>query len=330
MNKNVPNKLEDQEIDLSQLPKKIRNLFQRFNTFLFRCIQFFVKNVMVVSILLVVGVGLGIFLDQTQKTYEDHIIVAPNFKSTDYLYSKIDLLAAKIAEKDTVFFKSIGIQDSKEINKITIEPIVDVYKFINNNGLNLELLQLMAENGDLKSVVKETTTSKNYNFHTIIVSTKAITNPKNTVQPLLNYLNKSPYFTEIQKISIGNIQQKIKAKEGIIGQIDGILNEYSGANGNRQKSDKLIYYNENTQLNDIIKTKDSLTKDIGTLKIQLFNSDKIVKDCTVIMNIKNTKSINGKLKFLLPAALIIGFIFISFFISFYRKQSLKAQQNNIR
>ncbi|HEX9150590.1 MAG TPA: hypothetical protein VF842_00810 [Flavobacterium sp.] len=330
MNKNVPNKLEDQEIDLSQLPKKIRNLFQRFNTFLFRCIQFFVKNVIVVSILLVVGVGLGIFLDQTQKTYEDRIIVAPNFKSTDYLYSKIDLLAAKIAEKDTVFFKSIGIQDSRKINKITIEPIVDVYKFINNNGLNLELLQLMAENGDLKSVVKETTTSKNYNFHTIIVSTKAITNPKNTVQPLLNYLNKSPYFTEIQKISIGNIQQKIKAKEGIIGQIDGILNEYSGANGNRQKSDKLIYYNENTQLNDIIKTKDSLTKDIGTLKIQLFNSDKIVKDCTVIMNIKNTKSINGKLKFLLPAALIIGFIFISFFISFYRKQSLKAQQNNIR
>ncbi|MFV5690800.1 hypothetical protein ACM55K_02105 [Flavobacterium sp. LT1R49] len=328
MNKNGPNDQDDQEIDLTQISKKIRSLFQRFNTFLFRCIQFFVKNVIAVSILLLVGVGLGMFLDQTQKNYDNHIIVAPNFKSTDYLYSKIDLLAAKIAEKDTVFFKSIGIQNSKEINKITIEPIVDVYKFINNNGLNLELLQLMAQNGDLKSVVKETTTSKNYTFHTIIVSTKAITDPKNTIQPILNYLNTSPYFGEVQKISISNIQQKIKAKEGIIGQIDGILNEYSSANDNRQKSDKLIYYNENLQLNDIIKTKDSLIKDIGTLKIQLFNSDKIIKDSMVIMNIKNTESINGKLKFVLPAALILGFIFINFFISFYRKQSLKAQQNS--
>ncbi|MFV5694181.1 hypothetical protein ACM55G_01925 [Flavobacterium sp. LB3P122] len=327
MNKNGPNNQEDQEIDLTQISKKISSLFQRFNTFLFTCIQFFVKNIIAVSILLFVGVGLGILLDQTQKTFDNHIIVEPNFKSTDYLYSKINLLAAKIAEKDTVFFKSIGIQNSKEINKITIEPIVDVYKFINNNGLNLELLQLMAQNGDLKSVVKETTTSKNYTFHTIIVSTKAVTDPKNTIQPILNYLNTSLYFEEVQKISISNIQQKIKAKEGIIDQIDGILNEYSSVNDNRQKNDKLIYYNENLQLNDIIKTKDSLTKDIGTLKIQLFNSNKIIKDSTVVMNIKNTKSINDKLKFVLPVVLILGFIFISFFISFYRKQSLKVQQN---
>ena len=161
-----------------------------------------------------------------------------------------------------------------------------------------------------------------------MVSTKERTNQKKTVQPLLNYLNSDVYFEGIQKISNSNIQQKIKSKEGIIVQIDGILNGFSSSVNNRQKSDKLIYYNENIQLNEIIKTKDSLTKDIGTLKIQLFNSDKIIKDCTTVMNVKNTKSINGKLKFVLPFFLIVGFICISFFVSFYRKQSLKAQQNN--
>ncbi len=41
--------------------------------------------------------------------------------------------------------------------------------FINlsNNEQNFELIELMAENGDLKKIVKETTTSKNYNYHTI-------------------------------------------------------------------------------------------------------------------------------------------------------------------
>jgi hypothetical protein len=51
-------------------------------------------------------------------------------------------------------------------------------------------------------------------------------------------------------------QQKIKEKEATVLQIDGIVNAFS--NRNAKNSDKLIYYNENTQLNNIIKTKDSL------------------------------------------------------------------------
>jgi hypothetical protein len=73
--------------------------------------------------------------------------------------------------KDVLFLKSIGINDPSPISKISIEPIVDVYKLISNNEQNFELLELMAQNGDLKTIVKESTTSKNYNYHTIILST---------------------------------------------------------------------------------------------------------------------------------------------------------------
>lgn len=325
MNKKETNNLENQEIDLFQISKKIGSFFNGIKTWLFQAIQFFIRNRIIISILLIIGTGLGVYLDQTQKNYEHQIIVEPNFKSTDYLYSKIDLLASKIAERDLVFLKSIGIKNPEEINKISIEPIVDVYEFINSSKLNFEVLQLMAQNGDLKSVVKESTTSKNYNFHNIVVSTNSFTTEKNTIQPILNYLNDNAYFSTIQKISIRNLQQELKSKEGIIVQIDGILNAFSSSNGNHQKNDKLIYYNENTQLNDIIRTKDSLTKDIGKLKLQLFNSDKTIRESAVAMNIKNTKSIQGKLKFVLPIVFIFLFIFIQIFISFYRKQLAKSQ-----
>ena len=89
---------------------------------------------------------------------------------------------------------------------------------------------------------------------------------------------------------------KVKEKETTIVQIDGILNTFSIRNGIAQISDKLSYYNENTQLNDIIKTKDSLVSVVGTLKVDLFNSKKVINDNTVILNIKNNKSINGKMK----------------------------------
>ena len=329
MSTNVPNNQDDQEIDLMQISKKIGNIFQDFNTFLFRCIRFFVKNAVVILILFVLGFGVGMFLDSTKKTYNHEIIVTPNFGSTDYLYSKIDLLTAKINERDTVFLKSIGIQEPTKITKITIEPIVDVYGFINNSEQNFELLKLMSEDGDLKSIVKETTTSKNYAFHTITLLTKGITESKKGIQPLLNYLNTSDYYNRVQKVSVENIQQKIKTNEGIVSQIDGILNEFSNsASGNHQKSDKLVYYNENTQLNDVIKTKESLIKEIGNLKVALLSSDKIIKDNSTTMNKENTSSINGKLKVILPLVFILIFILLRFFIAFYKKQSLKVQQIN--
>jgi hypothetical protein len=325
MSANVPQNQDEQEIDLSQISKKIGEFFEGVNTSIFNGIQSSLKKRKTIIILLVAGIGLGVFLDHIEKNYDTQIIVAPNFKSTDYLYSKIDLLASKISEKDVLFLKSIGINDPSQLTKISIEPIVDVYKLISNNEQNFELLELMAQNGDLKTIVKESTTSKNYNFHTIILSTNGVTRQSDFIDPILNYLNSSSYFQEIQKISVGNIQQKIKEKEATVLQIDGIVNAFSNRNGNAQNSDKLIYYNENSQLNDIIKTKDSLVNVLGTLKIDLFNARKVINDNAVILNIKNNKSINGKMKLVLPILFISLFIIFGFILSFYKSQSLKAK-----
>jgi hypothetical protein len=68
-------------------------------------------------------------------------------------------LSSKIVEGDSVFFKLNWITQYAALTKIKIEPI-DIYKPISNNEQNFELLELMAQNGDLKTVVKETTTSK--------------------------------------------------------------------------------------------------------------------------------------------------------------------------
>jgi hypothetical protein len=92
----------------------------------------------------------GYYLDKIKRP-NHQVIVAPNFKSADYLYSKIGLIS-KISEKDVLFLKSIGISI---ITKISIEPIVDVYKLISNNEQNFELLELMAQNRGLKQSLKK-------------------------------------------------------------------------------------------------------------------------------------------------------------------------------
>ncbi len=324
MNKNQPNNQEDQEIDLTQISKKIGRLFEWINTFLFRCIQFFVKNAIVILILLVIGVGVGFYLDVTKKIYNHQITVTPNFESTDYLYSKIDLIESKIQEGDTIFIKEVlGVKKPKEILKIEIKPITDVYKFIENKTENFELIKLMAEDGDIKKVLEENLTSKNYKFHTIYFQTKHITTEKSTIEPILHFLNESEYYSKVQKEMVNNVQLKMIQNDTIIAQINGVLSGFSNT-AKGAKSNNLVYYNENTQLNDIIKTKESLINEQGFLRVDLVGLNSIVKENSSILNIENTTSINGKLKFILPILFVCIFILIRFFIAFYKKQSVKA------
>src|SRR3990167_6143990 len=100
MNKNVSNNQEDQEIDLSQISRKIGNFFEWISERIFLGLMFFIKNKIIVAILLVLGISTGWYLDKTQKNYNHQIIVTPNFGSNDYLYSKINLLNSKIKEND--------------------------------------------------------------------------------------------------------------------------------------------------------------------------------------------------------------------------------------
>lgn len=323
MSTNTKKDLEDQEIDLSMISQGIGNFFNLVNRSIFNCIQFVIKHIIIIGVLFVIGVGIGIYLDKTQKSYNHQIIVTPNFGSMDYLYSKIDLIESKIKERDTVFLKLIGIQEADKLTKIEIKPISDVYRFINNSEKNFELLKLMAEDGDIKKIVDDKVTSKNYTSHLISFTTNKFTTDKKTIEPLLNFLNSSEYYRKIQKEYINNIQIKMKANDVVIAQIDGFLNSFSNTVNSNTKSDKLVYYNENTQLNDVIKTKDRLIVEQGVHRVELVDLEKIIKENSSTINIENNESVNGKFKIILPFLFIFIYLSIHFFISFYRKQFFK-------
>jgi hypothetical protein len=327
MSTNVPeHKPEDQEIDLADISNKIAGLFQNFNTFLFRCIQFFIKNRFVIAVLLLIGFGSGFYLDINNKTYDHQVVVTPNFKSTDYLYSKIDLINSKIIEGDTIFIKdSIGLKDPKTLKGIKIEPITDVYKFIEDKAGNFELIKLMAQDGDIKKILEDNLTSKNYTNHEIVINTNRLISNEFIIQPILNFLNQSSYFHKVQIEELKNAQIELSQNDTIISQIDAILNGFSNSMNRNQQSDKLVYYNENTQLNDVIKTKEEVILQQGILRVDLIGMDKIIKKNSLTLNKVHNSLIGGKLKLVLPIVLILFFILSSLFVNFYKKQSRKLK-----
>jgi len=313
---------QDQEIDLGQVFSKISALFQKGIDSIFDLFLFFKKNSLILAILLVSGIVLGSFLDKNNKSYNHEIIVAPNFGSSDNLYAKIDLLSSKKKENDSLFLHSLGINNTKHFKNIKVEPIIDAYKFIQNNETNFDLIKLMAEDGDLDKILKGDLTSKNYPFHVIKFYTKEPTTTEETVTPILVFLNDSKYYSTIQKEYINNVKLKMKANDSTITQINTLLNDFAKTS-NGQKNDKLVYYNENNQLNDIIKTKDELVKEQGDLRLNLINYNVTIKEISTIINIKETEGINGEMKLILPTLFLFLFIFITQFKRFYKAQVAK-------
>ncbi|WP_026703791.1 hypothetical protein [Flavobacterium soli] len=313
---------EDQEIDLSQISRKINQGFQNLGGFIFNCIHFFIKNAIIIVLLFIIGVALGYYLDKTKKSYDHEIIVIPNFGSADYLYAKINLINSKIKEGDTTFLKNLGLKYPKKISKLEIEPIVDPYNFIRDREENFDLLKLMADDGSIDKVLKDKITSKNYTYHSITFSTKGVATDENTIQPLLNSLNDSEYFKVIQKNVVENVKIKIQYNDQTLNQINDVLNSFAGNVNNTQRSGNLVYYNENTQIDEVLQAKYNLVSEQGNNRVQLVNYQKIIKDISVITNMEKASSS----KLILPLFLIFLFICGKLFLGFYKTQSARYKE----
>ena len=70
-------------------------------------------------------------------------------------------------------------------------------------------------------------------------------------------------------------------------------------------------------------TKDLLVTEQGNHRIELVNFDKIVKDNSITLNIKNTKGVNGRMTQIMPFILLGIFFILALFRNYYRKQLLK-------
>lgn len=323
MSSNSPTNPDSQEIDLSKISEKIEKSIKSFLTLIFKGFFFIKRNIIFLTLLFIIGAVLGYFIDKKTKVYNHEIVVTPNFGSTEYLYSKIDLIQAKLREGDTSFLKKIGINPTMKFSAIEIKPIVDVYKFIDSKPENFELIKLMAEDGNINKIIDDPVTSKNYPYHKITYTTHTVTNETKTLNPLMNFLNDGDYFKEVQKIYLKTIANRLKTNDSIIYQIDKILNDYSSNRLYGSKNDKLVYYNENTQLNEIIKTKSDLLKDQANIQMEFLNLDSVIKMNSSVLNIKNTESINGKMKFVFPFVFIFIFIFICIIKALYIYQKEK-------
>ena len=316
----------EQEIDLAQVTQKLKNAVSKTNDSFFDFILFIKRNIIIILLLLAAGIALGIYLDR-DKIYSHKLYVIPNFGSVEYLYAKVDNLNAKLKENDRDFLNEIGL--TAPIGKVEIEPVIDIYKFIEGEeNRNYDMFKLMTDNNDVSKVMEDEVTGRNFKRHMITFMTNGTTSRKEAIEPIVKFLNDSPYFKVVQKEAVEHLERTIATNDTTLKQIDAILNDFSRSKTGSNNS-SLMYYNDNTQLNEVIELKNKLTKEQGENRIDLLNSEKIVQDSEAVLNDKYDEGLSGKYKVILPLLFLLLFLVINRFKTYYRKQVQKRQLTTI-
>ncbi len=321
-NKNEQNNIPE-EIDLFSLKEFISKGINKsiMNTFLF-----LKKNVYKLSLLFIIGLLLGVVVDYLLRSYVAEVVVNSNFTSNDYLYSRVDQLNNHFIQNSK---SEITISNYKKFTKIEVEPVVDVYTFVNNmspNALvnaqtsqNFEMLKLMSEKGDINKIIKDEVTSKNYYFQQINIFSKDKVEEKD-INSVINYLNKDAYFDSILHLNISNIKERIIKNDSTIAQIDKLIQSYSTSIARGDAN--VMFKNDNSEVNSLITQKKELITKIDEDKLSLIRQNKIIKENTIVCNKINNKGIANKLKFIFP----ILFIFLFLVISYIKRLNQKSQK----
>ena len=310
---------QDQEIDLGQIGKGIKNFFNGMVNAFFDFLFFIKKKIIIIAVLFIAGVVAAFLLDS--KVYNHEISVIPNFGSNEYLYKKIEQVDTKLREDDAVFFKELGIKNYEDILSVEIEAYPAIYNFVNNKEEenNFELIKLMAEDGNIDKIMKDEITSKNYYHHKISIQTEGMFKKEEFIIPLLNYLNSNSYYETQQKITQKNLVDKLASNNSLISQIDQLIVLLSTSN-----SSGTISISEKNSIPELVEKKDKLIQENQYLLRNQSTLDKIIKEESSIINIRNYKPLLLNNKILLPVFLVFLYLIFHILSKVYQKQQIRV------
>jgi hypothetical protein len=316
-----------EEIDLGYLIKKIDLLFRNCIKLLFALFTFILKFKILFFGILVLSIIYGYYKDtRVTVLYNNQAIIIPNFESVDYLYDRVDALNAKVRGKDSLYLKRILDTNYRKLRGIEIEPIPDIYNFASRSRENIDVLRILFQNQDFSEFVDDIATSKYYKYHRINFKILGEYHSQEMVNSLFDYLNTNEHFSNYQQITIETSNYELRQIDLTISQIDSIL-KAAASFAAENKSNQSVFINDNSQLNNLIVSKQRLIEDRHKLLIRKADQNKIIKPVKIDYNLypDSRFRISNKVKY--PVLFFFLFSFFFFLKLGYLKLKEIAESN---
>lgn len=321
------------EIDLGQLFKMIGDGFGRLFRAFLRVFLYIKRNAIKFGILLVVGLGIGIGLNNiVTKKLKTEVIVKPNLESKNYLYDVVNEIDANIRAKDLAFFNALGIEEEELKGlSIMIEPVEE------ENGKNsgddleyIELLQKFRNDELITDIVRSEVLNKSTLNHRISIFYKDAETGKKIATALMEYINSNDYFNELVKLNKDNATMRIERNEQLVQQIDLLVDNYAKkiAREDTQGDGRIVLDNEDQlDVTGLLSLKNGLIKEIELKKVELQDQKEAIRIINFGKPQEVQQSFFGKNIVLIPVVLIGIFLLIDTVKYLSRKASeMELQQ----
>jgi hypothetical protein len=266
------------EIDLGVVFEKIKSFFRSILIGIIQIFQFFWKHKFVLAGLLVIGGAVGYYVENnSEKVYKNEILIQPNFGSSDYLYSKVDILNLNIESKDSIFLQPVFGSEWRKVWKLEIKPIVDVFELISRSEKYKETFEMLLEqSGKISFVEEDPIITKAFKFHKLIFFNKGSGNGEILTDSLINFVNNNNYYNSIREIAIENTKRRIDQNMFSISQIDTIIEKTNNYGSNKFSSEG-ISFNSAQNLDDLLARKKLILFENRVLREDLNNFKNINK-----------------------------------------------------
>ncbi|WP_291967267.1 hypothetical protein [Maribacter sp.] len=315
------------EIDLGQLFQLFRRGYNAIFRWILRVFLYLKKNMLLLIGLVVVGLAIGYGLNQIiSKKYKTEVIVKPQIESKNYLYDVVNEIQSNIKSKDTLYFKSIGVENI-DFNGLNID--ISRVAEVGNSESDIKYLELLQsfENTDaIADIVRAELLNKSSFNHRITFYYKDPTVGKIFAKKVLSYINTNTYFNGLLEVYRSNANMRIEEDQKLLIQVDQIITNYTtglASKGSTFSNERIVLDNqEQVNIADIFEYKTGLIRDIEAKKLEL-------EERTVPVSIINLgqpqvehKSFFGKSIVLIPVIFVMVFFMLSALIYLNKKSKL--------
>ncbi|WP_019037494.1 hypothetical protein [Psychroflexus tropicus] len=313
------------EIDLSVVFDKIKFIFKSILIGIVQVFRFLWKHKFRLLIVLVIGVGLQILLiSLTKKVYVNEFLIKTNFESTEYVYSKINSINAKLKSEDTVYLREIFGENYEKVLEVEVDPVVDVYNLVNKSEENREIFELLLEEyGDI-SFLEEEININEYPTHQIRIFIKGSAFGKEISNHLFGKLSSNPYYTDLKTTTLENYKEQLIQNKEIRSQIDSIIKGRNEIGIMPNLNDNAVSFTGSQNFRELLSQKKNLLYDDLSLRNKLSSENEVLKvidsSYGMLSEDRNSSSI------LFPVALLGLYLFI-YFIIFLSQAVLRFVRN---
>lgn len=274
---------KQEEIDIFYLYKVVVDRVKKITKFGFDILNFVKKSWIILLILIIAGVGYGYYIyTEAGIGKESKILVRVNFDAVNYVYSKVNFLKEKIAEKEEGKFKDETVPKAlAKLTDITIEPVInlnDIIEDVEPNEPTVDgLLRYMEfefdEDGEITSIAD--TFKSEYNYHYIEIHTNSFAK-SDIIDKVIAFLNDNDELQEYKNVYLQTLKDAISKNRKTIEQIDQVIAIYNEGGSLPSPRSEIFVVDKNFNIAQLLTNKVDLEKEIEAHKKKLVTSKNLV------------------------------------------------------